>query len=115
MPKDIKANPWVFDAEGQGEGFGPNEDGVAVNFSEVKPYVSRIKIMGGDGGTVEILSRQNTSSGDHARYEILPIVTAAANAVTDHVVNQVVDGIYINDLPLNAKVYVYHGHEASGL
>jgi len=113
MAKDVKANPWFFDAAAQGEGFGPNEDAVSVVFT-VKPYISLLRIKGGAGGSVVIHSRQNVSVGNNDRYVILN-ETLGAGESKDFPVNQRVDGLFLTTFPIDAELFAFHGYEASGL
>lgn len=108
MAKDIKANPWVFDATTQGEGFGPNLDSISVNFT-IKPYINQIKVDTGDGGDVLVRSRNTASAGSHARYDIVKLDNTPANDTLYVPIEAKVDGIYVVTLPTNASLYVYHG------
>jgi hypothetical protein len=103
-------SPWIFEKEGEGEGFGPNEDGIPVNFV-IKPYVQRIKVDTGDGGDVLVYSRKGASSGSHARYTVLKEDSTSADDNLQRPIGKRVDGIYIETLPDNAKVVVWHGRE----
>lgn len=106
MAKDISHNPWKFDTAAEGEGFGPNQDSVSVNF-EHKPYVSRFRVYGGNGGAVLVSSRQNASVGNNDKHDVLNVPAMPAGETLDFPIGTNVDGIYIDTLPLNALVYVY--------
>jgi hypothetical protein len=112
MAKDVTSNPWYFDATTQGEGFGPNKDSVACVFPYVKPYIQRIKVEAGDGGSdVTIYSRKNAGTGDHSRITILELDSVTASDTIECPMGIRVDGVYIQALPTNGKVFVYHGEE----
>jgi len=110
MAKDVKGQPWSFDAIDQGEGFGPNKDAVSVAFT-IKPYVARVKVATGTGGVLTILSRKNVSAGSNDRYTVLSAPALPAGDFFDFPINQRVDGVYISAIPTGGTVFVYHGYE----
>lgn len=68
MAKIVAPGVIIFDAINQGEGFGPNEDGVSVVLTR-KFVVATMSIANGaNAGTVTLDSRQSASSGDHDKY-----------------------------------------------
>jgi hypothetical protein len=104
---------WTFGAAADGEGFGPNKDGISVNYT-CKIYIHRLKIDTGDGGDVLIYSRKEAGTGDHARSVILKADSTPANDTLEWPFESYVDGIYIQTLPTNASVVVFtekpYGH-----
>ena len=135
MAKDISANPWVFDAVGQCEGFGPSLDaeksvyepeGTEPSISAAnKPnfntpiYIREVKITtGSTGGDVLVYSRKVVGTADpteenkpeqHKRYEVLFADATPANDTLWWPINTRVDGFYVETLPAGAKLYVFHG------
>lgn len=134
MSKDISANPWVFDAVGQCEGFGPSLDAEKSVYEPEgeepsipaadKPvfntsiYIRQIKITTGAGGDVLVYSRKVAGTADpteenkpdqHKRYEVLFADATPADDTLWWPMDQRVDGIYVETLPANAKLYVFHG------
>ena len=135
MAKDVSANPWVFDAVGQCEGFGPSLDaeksvyepeGTEPSISAAnKPnfntpiYVREIKVVtGSTGGDVLLYSRKVVGTADpteenkpdqHKRYEVLFLDATPANDTLWVPMNQRVDEFYVETLPAGAKLYVFHG------
>ena len=134
MAKSVSANPWVFDAVGQCEGFGPSLDaeisiyepeGTEPSISAAnKPvfnttvYIKQIKVVTGDGGDVLVYSRkvagdadptEENKPGERKRYEVLFLDATPASDTLWVPMDVRVDGIYVETLPANAKLYVYHG------
>lgn len=135
MAKDVSANPWVFDAAGQAEGYGPwldsqksifEPEGTEPSISaankpnfNIKPYIRQVKVVtGSTGGDVLVYSRKVVGTADpteenkpdqHKRYEVLFLDETPANDTLWVPMDQQVDGIYVETLPTGAKLYVYHG------
>jgi hypothetical protein len=133
MAKDISANPWVFDAAGQCEGFGPQKDTVKSRYEPVgtppaisaadapnficKLNIRQIKVVtGSTGGDVLVYSRAASGTADpttenepdvNKRYEVLFLDATPANDTLWVPMDVTVDGIYVNTLPTGAKLYVY--------
>lgn len=110
MAQNSSSNPWYMDAAGQGEGFGPNKDGISVVF-DTKPYINQVKLETGDGGDFLMYSRKNAGSGDHARIILLKLDNTPANDTLWIPMDCRVDGVYIQTLATNAAVYVFHGEK----
>ena len=107
MAKDITGQPWKFDATGQGEGIGPSLDSVSVNFP-VQVYIDHIKVETGDGGDVLLYSRQNAGT-EQKRYTVLSLDQTPSGDTLAVEMRKRVDGIYVETLPANAVLWVYHG------
>jgi hypothetical protein len=107
MAKKVDNNPWVFDAADQYEGFANLAQSTKPNFG-VKPYVQRIKVDTGAGGDVLI-----TTDGTDANV-VLKADATPADDTLEWPIGARVDGIYIDTLPTNATIKVWHGYENEG-
>lgn len=120
MAKDVTGQPWYFDAAAQGEGFGPNADGVSVVFN--KPvFIKRIKVYTGDGGEVLLYDRKDApavtgapgpTDAHFARHTVLDLKTLAAQDNFEVPVEATLLGIYVSILPASAYLEVFHGEVA---
>jgi len=103
MVKQATGNPIIFDATTQGEGYGPNEDGISTLFN-TPIYVKRIKVYTGTaGGDIQVDDRATSGK------EVLFLDSTLANDSIECPIEVFVKGIYIKTLPTAAKVYLYHG------
>lgn len=99
MAKDVTKNPWTFDAATQGE--GTTVSGAVFN---VRPYIKSVVLeTDTTGGDFDVL---DGASGDTI---IGGSLTLAADSQVQIIVENFVDGVYINALPSGATVTVYHG------
>ena len=104
MAKKVDNNPWTFDAADQYEGWANRAQSTKPVF-EVKPYISRIKIDTGNGGDILI-----TTDGTDAN-EVVKADSTPANDTLEWPIQKRVDGIYIDTLPTNATIQVWHGYD----
>jgi len=121
MAKDVTGQPWYFDGAGQGEGFGPSLDGVPVAFDS-RVYIKRVKLYTGDGGAVRVYDRQTlppvlgtpseNDDAQHARHVVFYLQNLAAQDNLEVPVEKELLGFYVDTLPTNAYMEVFHG-EAS--
>jgi len=117
MPKDVTGQPWYFDAAAQGEGFGPSLDGVSVAF-DGRIYIKRVKLYTGDGGAVRVYDRQTSppvlglpgeDDAQHARHIVFYLQNLAAQDNFEIPVEAELLGFYVDTLPANAYMEVFHG------
>lgn len=118
MAKQVVGDTIRFDAEGQGEGYGPALDGVSVVYN-VPLYVRHIKVNSGAGGDLTINSRKISGDADptefplcdqRKRYEVLFLDDMDANEPYMIPMEKYVDGLYIEDLQTNMVVTVELGY-----
>jgi len=106
MAKDVTGNPWIFDAENQGEGLESTATGRI--FDTINPYIRRIRcVTAGTSGSWEV--RDTSATGR----------IIVAGALLDPTSSESVDvldntSIFISDLPTSAKIYVHHGDAEEG-
>jgi hypothetical protein len=107
MAKEITGQPWVFNAAGEFEGYANNAE-LDGNLNgphfPTRIFVQRFKIDTGAGGDVLI----NDSNGGN---EILKADSTPANDTLEWPINSWVKGLYIQTLPANATIQVWHGKE----
>ena len=106
--KDVKSNPWVFDATTQGEGAYCVTDGVSGVIFDCGFFIRRMKIRTGDADSAVQIKNRKTSGIDlyyQAQAELV------ANDIIEVPMGIRTRGIYIQSLPTSAEVYVYHGEK----
>jgi len=135
MAKVVGSNLVVFDAEGQGEGYAAwldtqrsvyeSEEATPAMGSEtvvftVPLYIRQFKVVTGAGGDVQLYTRKVAGDADpteenkpqeHQRKEILFLDETPASDTLWVPMNGRFDGVYVNDLPTNGKIYMYLGEE----
>jgi len=102
MSKDVTGNPWVFDTQGEYEGFANRAQSTAPVYT-CKVYIDRIKVDTGDGGDVAV----DTDSTPTRR--VIKADSTPADDTLEWPIGHYVDGIYITTLPTNATIEVWHG------
>ena len=117
MPKVVTGQPWYFDAAAQGEGLGPSLDDVAV-VHKVPVYIKRIKIYTGNGTQVLLYDRKTSppilglpgeQDAQNARHTIINFQNLAAQDNIEVTLEARFLGIYVDTLPANAYLEVFHG------
>jgi len=136
MAKTVNGDLVVFDAEGQGEGYACwldtqlsvyEPEGISPSMGantvvyETPLYIRQFKVVtGSTGGDVQIYTRkvdgeadptEENKPGEQKRFEVLFLDATPADDTLWVPMGSYFPGVYINDLPAGAKVYMYLGSE----